>query len=352
VVALLRNPRLRNHFPLEYHRLSAGAGPAHELMQRIMLHHDHRRHTLLRDLFERSFRAEALARLRPRIVRMVDDLLGSALAAGDADAVRDLAAPLPVMVVLSIIGMHHADRHEIGRRVVDLGKAFASRVAAEDRLAADEAVAWLRSCVSDALDERRRNPVDDLLSALVNADPREIGRDELVDNVVFLLFAGFETTSSVIATGLAALLDHPSQLAVLQREPALIPTAVEEFIRYDSPIQSRLRYVHEPIAIGDRTIKPGRVLLLLLGSANRDPRQFRRPDDLDVARTPNLHVGFGVGDHYCLGAGLARMETAILLQCVLERIARMEPAGDPVRAIGGAFRGYERLPVRLHAKRV
>jgi cytochrome P450 len=352
VARLLRDPRLRNHFPSEYHRMSAGAGAAHELMQRIMLHHDDGQHTRLREVFAHSFRPEALARLRPRIRQVADDLLGAALAAGEVDAVRDLAAPLPVIVILDIVGMDHGDRDEIRRRVVDLGKAFASRVAAADRLAADAAAVWLRGYVSEALERRRRNPLDDLLSAIARTDARAFHEHELVDNVVFLLFASFETTTSVIATGWAALLERPDQLAVLQREPALIPRAVEEFIRYDSPIQSRLRFVHDPIEIGDRTIRAGRLLLLLLGSANRDPRQFPRPDDLDVARTPNLHVGFGVGDHYCLGAGLARMETAILLQSLLEKIAGMEPAGDAVRALEGPFRGYERVPMRLYPRAV
>ncbi len=347
VVAMLREPRLRNAFPPEYHRLSAGSGPAHELMQRIMLHQDDRRHSVLRNLFAPSFRPEGLSRLRARIRTFVDDLLTPILAAGRLDVVRDLAFPLPVLVILDIIGLDRADRHEIRSRVVDLGKAFTASVAPHDRAAANEAAAWLREYVRSALERRRQHPHDDLLSAAAATTMKEIDEDELVDNIVFLLFAGFETTSSSIATAWAALLAHPDQLAILRRDPSLIPRAVEEFVRYDAPIQSRLRFVHEAVDVGGRTIKAGRMLLLLLGSANRDPRQFRRPDDLDVTRTPNVHVGFGAGDHYCLGAALARMEMAILLERMLTRIASMEPDGEPVRALNGPFRTLERLGMTL-----
>ena len=261
----------------------------------------------------------------------------------EADAVRDLAVPLPVIVIPSQPSASMPDRERDPAASSTSGRRSPPVAAADGR--GRWAAAWLRSYVAEALEHRRRNGLDDLLSAISKADPSDVDRDELVDNIVFLLFAGFETTTSVIATGLAALLERPDQLALLQREPALIPRAVEEFIRYDSPIQSRLRFVHEPITIGDRTIKPGRLLLLLLGSANRDPRQFRRPDDLDVARTPNLH---GIASAIIRRVLAGSVETAIL-RSASRQDTGMEPAGSRYgRLVGPGLRTADPLvPKRL-----
>ena len=171
-------------------------------------------------------------------------------------------------------------------------------------------------------------------------------REELIDNVIFLLFAGFETTSSLIANGCAALLANDSELHRLKSDPSLVSSAIEEFLRYDAPIQSRLRLVREPVVIGDTTIRPGRLLLLLLGSANRDETRFADPDRLDITRRPNPHVSFGGGEHLCVGAALARIEAAAAFAHLL-RCRRVEPNGMAVRSIGRALRTYERVPMTI-----
>jgi cytochrome P450 len=350
VAALLGDPRLRNHFPTEYHTLSAGNGPAGEFLQRIVLHQDQPKHKCLRQLLARGFDRDALGKLRGRIKGLVDDLLAPALDTGYLEAVHDLALPLPVIVVCEMMGIPPEDREEIRPKIFDLGKAFAPNVTDGNRNTVDGAVAWLRRYTSDLLQHRRRDPGDDLVSRVLAAEKcGDWSDEEIIDNLVFLFFAGFETTTSVISTGCAALLEHAEQLARLREAPSLIPRAVEEFMRYDAPIQSRLRFVQEAIEIGERMIKPGRLLLLLLGSANHDERQFVKPEELDVTRNPNPHLSFGGGDHYCLGAGLARMESAVVFERLLYHFQRLEPAGETVRNVGSPFRTYERVPLAVRA---
>lgn len=351
VAALLDDPRLGNHFPEEYYRLSAGDGPARGFLEHIMLHQSGPKHMCLRNVVAQHFDADALHILRGRITKFVNELLGKASDSGFLEAVHDLALPLPAMVVFEIMGIPSYDREEIRPKILDLGKAFTTDAAHENRAVADQAVVWLRGYTSELLRHRRRNPGDDLVSHMMTSGEGtgDSSEEKTIDNIVFLLFAGFETTSSVISTGCAALLDHPHQLERLQNDYSLIPRAIEEFLRYDAPIQSRLRFVHQALEIDGRTIKPGRLVLLLLGSANHDERQFDRPEELDVTRNPNPHLSFGGGDHYCLGAGLARLECKIVFEQLLRRFRKLEPADTSVRGARGPFRSYERIPIRLGA---
>jgi cytochrome P450 len=349
VAALLADRRLGNEFPREYHTASIGDGPASQFLRRILLHQDRPGHTRLRKLLSRAFTPAAVAGLRGHIDELVGQLLAPARAAGRLEVVSELAFPLPVMVICELIGVPADDRQEVRPRAFDLGRAFATAVTADGRRAADEAVTWMRGYIDGILRQRQLAPGDDLLSRMLAAEEGgdRLTHEEIVDNAVFLFFAGFETTSSLIATGCAALLDHPDQLARLRAEPALVPAAVEEFLRYDAPIQSRLRLVREPIELAGRTIKAGRMLLLLIGSANRDGRRFTDPDRLDVARDPNPHLSFGGGMHYCLGASLARLEAGVAFGRLLRDFPRFEPAGPATREPGSAFRTYARVPAAV-----
>jgi cytochrome P450 len=221
-------------------------------------------------------------------------------------------------------------------------------VASEDRAAADRAVVWLRQYVSQLLEERLREDRDDVLSRLARAhESTDVSAADVVDNVAFLLFAGFETTAHQIGNAVAALLTNPDELARLRGQPGLLPRCVEEALRYDPPIQGVARVVREPIVLGDHSVKPGRVVVLLLGSANRDEQRFEDPDGFHADRAPNPHVSFGGGGHYCLGALLARLELTAALDGFLRRTAAIDLAAAPVREHGTRFRCYASTPVAV-----
>jgi cytochrome P450 len=177
-----------------------------------------------------------------------------------------------------------------------------------------------------------------------------ITREDIVDNVVFLFFAGFETTMNVVGTAFATLTAHPDQLARLRADHDLVTTAVDELLRFDAPAQYTVRLTGAPVEVGGYTVRAGRMLLLMMGSANRDERQFPRPDDFDVARTPNQHVSFGGGRHHCVGWALGRVEIEEVLRTVLDTCAELTPDGTPVRLAHPNFRAFVRVPVALRAR--
>ncbi len=349
VSRLIRDRRLSHEYPPEYHEFSIGDGPANSFFQRILLDRDAPHHTRLRTLMAEAFSPRLVRRLDGYVADQVDGLLAGAVERGRFDVVRDLAFPLPVMVVCELIGIPPVDRDMVRPRAIDLAKAFALYVPPEERGDAHEAVRWLRAYIGDLVEQRRRTPGDDLLSSLLAAQRSEPGLslDEIIDNVVFLFFAGFETTSNLISTSYAALLEHPGELARLRADRGLLPTAVEEFLRYDAPIQATARMVREPLEIGERVIRPGRVVVLLLGSANHDERRFERPDSLDIGRDPNPHVSFGGGPHHCLGAALARVEGRAAVSWLLDNTTAVESDGEVVRRSSVTFRAYSRIPVSV-----
>ncbi|GGW20674.1 cytochrome P450 [Streptomyces capoamus] len=352
VAPLLRDRRLSHEYPEEYHEFSTGEGPAQSFFQRILLDRDAPDHTRLRRLMAQAFSPRLLQRMHGYIERRVDELLRPALDRGTFDAVTELAFPLPVSVVCELVGIPPVDRDLVRPYAIDLAKAFALYVPEEDRAAAHRAVAWLREYIGALLRERRASLGDDLLSRMIVAEDSErpgdrLTAEEIVDNTVFLFFAGFETTTNLIATGVAALLGHPGEAARLRREPGLLPAAVEEFLRFDAPIQATARLVREPVEVCGRTVRAGRVLVLLLGSANHDERRFADPERLDVGRTPNPHLSFGGGSHHCLGAHLARIEGQAAIGWLLRHAPVLEAADEVVRRPSVTFRTFRSVPVAL-----
>jgi cytochrome P450 len=349
VAALLRDKRLGSAFPSDFHEYSVGAGPAAEFFQKIAIVRDPPEHTRLRTLMHQAFSAPIVRQLREHIATLVDRQLAPALERRRFDAVDDLSYPLPVTVVCELIGIPAADRNEVRPRVEDLVKGFTTLVPDGDRPAVNEAVVWLQDYVGRLLEERRAAPGADLLSAMLAAEDggETLTAEEIVDNAVFLFFAGFETTRNMISTGCAALLEHPDELARLRADPTLVPKAVEEFLRYDAPVQGAGRFTLEPIEIGGRTIPKERVLILLLGSANHDEDEFPDPERLDVGRHPNRHVTFGGGSHYCLGAALARIEGGVVFERLLALFRRIDLDGPLVRRPLGNFRSYASVPIAV-----
>jgi cytochrome P450 len=349
VIALQRDPRLGSEFPEQYHHMSVGDGPASAFFQRIMLYRDAPDHTRLRKLVGKAFTPATVRRLRSHIEELVSQLMAPALGAGKCDVVSTLAYPLPVLVISKLMGIPPAAHDDVRRHSIRLGRAFSAIVPASARGEADEAVRWLRDYIGQLLEERRAAPGDDLLSDLLRAeeDGQKLTHEEIVDNTVFSFFAGFETTVHLITNGFALLLRHPEQLERLRRDPSLVASAVEEFLRFEAPIQGTARLVHEPVTVGGHKVRAGRVLVLMLGSANHDESVFTDPGTLDVGRTPNPHVTFGGGGHLCLGAFLARTEGQVVFEWLLRNTSTVKAAGEPVRELDTPFRAYSSVPIAL-----
>jgi cytochrome P450 len=354
VAALLRDERLGHRFSDEFRRpFTSAGGPASALLSGIVSSLEPPTHTRVRHLLSKALAPSMVRDLRGYLAAEVDRLLDAAIGRGTADAVTDLSLPLQISVGCEMLGIPARYRAEIWPRAMALGRAFIPFVPAGgdggEPTADDDAVRWLRDCVAELLAQRRRQPGEDLLSRMLRVEHAGTRLDEaeLIDNAIFLFFAGFETSMYLVSLAATLLAGHPDQFDRLRTDHTLIPTAVEEFLRYDAPIQWMARIALAPLPVGTTTIRAGRVVLLVLGSANRDERQFTDPDRLDVGRRPNQHLSFGGGIHHCLGVNLARVQGAVVLDRLLTRCAAIEPAADPVRRPHPNLRGYTSIPVRL-----
>ena len=312
------------------------------------------RHTRLRGLVHSAFTPHVVEGLRPRIQAIVDELLDRAAAAGRLDLIADLGFPLPAIVIAELLGVPGGDREQFKRWSADLAAAGGLvRMAADgaERLGrARTSGAALNAYFRDIVRERQRTPRDDLLSRLTRVQSAEgtLSEEELVDTCVLLLFAGHETTMNLIGNGMLALLRHPDELCRLRVDSSLVGSAVEELLRFDSPVQIRVRIAREPVEIGGRRIARGQRVLVLVGAANRDPARFPDPDRLDAARPDNRHLAFGHGIHFCTGAPLARLEGTIAIRSVIHRFPKLELATDKlVWRETPTLRGLTALPVAV-----
>jgi cytochrome P450 len=311
-------------------------------------------HTRLRALLQKTFTPRRLEALRPRIEATIEALLDPVAERGEADFLRDFAFPLPALVIALLLGAPPGDIEAIKKWSDRLAAYLGGSVDERDHFS--EAQAGLASLVGYfrvLLDERHRQPQDDLMSALLRAEHegQTLTGDEVVANCVLLLFAGHETTTNLLGNGLYHLLHHPDQLAALRAEPELVPGAVEELLRYDGPVPATLKIATEAVAWQGRRIEPGERVLPFLSSANRDPRRFPDPDALDVRRAPNRHLAFAFGIHFCLGAPLARLEARLAFEALLRRFARIELAcDDPPWKPQIFLRGLAALPLRCEGR--
>jgi cytochrome P450 len=344
VSALLRDSRLGHEFPRQYMEFMLGDGPGTDFMQNILLNRDAPDHTRLRTLMAKAFRGLVVRKLHDHIGDLVNDLLDAALAKGSFDVVADLAFPLPVQVICELLGFPHVDREEVRKHAV--------RLVGQDIEAMHASTTWLREYVGAVLSERRPDPDGDLLERMLAAEEGTdaLSHEEIVDNALLVFFAGFETTSNLIATGCAALLEHPAERRKLWADPTLSSSAVEEFLRYDGPLTLVQRLTREPVEIGGRRVKEMRVILLLLGSANHDEDVFTEPERLDITRKPNPHVAFGGGIHHCMGAMLARLEGEVVFRRLAERTSSFEAAGRAERRYGTTVRSFAAVPVTASAR--
>lgn len=350
VNALLRDRRLGRVFvPKEP---AARFGPWNFVNETALLEMEPPDHTRLRQLVAREFTPRRVEGLRERVAATTDALLDEARADGDeVDIVAALAEPLPVAVIAELLGIPEVDRPLLrpwSNAIVALYEpAPASGVEDEAIAASQEFTDYLR----DLIGRRRREPHDDLLSALAvdSANGDNLSTGEVIGTAILLLNAGHEASVNVLSNGFAALLCHPDELARVRADRSLIGPCAEEFIRYDTPLSLFERTAFAPVEVQGNRIGEGERVGLLLGSANRDDDAFAEPDRFDAGRRDNHHVGFGAGIHFCLGAPLARLEVQVAIERVIDRFPRVQLAGEPVRRPSYQFRGHARVPTRLRS---
>lgn len=343
-VERLRAPLMRDNLDRmpEFLRQSATG-------MRSMLTMDPPGHTRVRKLVNKAFTPKRVAALRGHIETIVRDLADEAQAKGTFDLIHDVAEPLPAIVIAELLGVPAEDHRQFRQWSSTMINGFASP-SAEARATGAEAGRQVFDYLADIIAARRRAPREDLISAMIAAQEE---RDALTDAELLatgnlLLLAGHETTTNLIGNGTLALLREPDQWERLCKEPALLPTAIEELLRYDGPVQATVRVALEDVAIDDQVIPEGSLVLVSIGSANHDPDTFEDPDQLDLARVPNPHLAFGFGTHFCLGAPLARLEARLAFDALTKRFPGLSLVDDrPVYRTNPVLRGLTSLDVAV-----
>ena len=350
VAAVLRDPRFIKEpiVSMVAARFGVSVPPGVGLS---MLDRDPPDHTRLRSLVSKAFTPRVVEGLRPRIQKMVDDLIARAEAVGTMDLIEEFAYPIPVNVICEMLGVPVEDHERFKGWSLDIARGLDSVwLPPESEIpkrsgAARHAIGdYMRGLIA----ERRASPRGDLLSALITAEEAgdKLSEDELIATCILLLIAGHETTVNLIGNGTLALLRHPEELRRLRETPGLITSAVEELLRYDGPVQRTARITSTAVTIGGRTIPQGEMVMPFIGAADRDPSQFPDPDRLDLGRADNRHIAFGWGIHFCLGAPLARVEGQIAIDTLVRRLPRLALVNDePEHRQSLTLRGLKALPV-------
>ena len=350
--AILRD---HEHFsstpPPMLQQLRSGYGPFGGAT--TMLDSDPPIHTRLRRLVSRAFTPRRVKDIEPRIREITNQLLDRISSNPSFDLMDDLANPLPVIVIAEMLGVpaeEHAQFKTWSNAIIEGGRmTFGGATPQESlKIASQE----LRGYLSKQIERRRREPGEDLISGLVQAHDEggSLDSEELLAFVVLLLLAGNETTTNLIGNGMLALNRNRDQLEALRRDASLMPTAIDEMLRYDGPVQSTVRTCLNGANVGGTDIAPGELAFVILAAANRDPAKFEHPETFDIARTPNDHLAFGEGIHFCLGASLARIEASIAISSMLERFPRLrlsEPDAAPVYRGSYILRGLKALPLAI-----
>jgi hypothetical protein len=312
-------------------------------------------HTRLRNLVNMAFTPRVIAAMEPRVQAITDQLLDAATERAmhngrQIDVIKDLAEPLPVTVISELLGVPSEDHAQFRRWSYDLARALDPLFEVQILDNADRAVRELTEYFRPLVEARRRAPGDDLISALVRAEEEgdRLSEDELYAFCVLLLGAGSETTTNLIGNGFLALHQQPEQLRLLRDDPSLADSAIEELLRFDAPVQLTSRVALEDVTIGERAVRAGEFIVLSLAGANRDPAQFADPDRLDVTRAENRHLSFSLGNHYCLGSPLARLEARTAIMSLLERFpATSLLDAEPRWREMVTLRGLTTLPVAV-----
>jgi pimeloyl-[acyl-carrier protein] synthase len=329
-------------------RFSAERGPQVEGAPKSMLSSDPPDHTRLRTLVNKAFTARTVRNLMGRIQEIVDDLIANVEGRGEMEAITDFAYPLPITVIAEMLGVPVSDRDFFRDQSQKIAVALGPIEDLDVAMQAMDGRNHLVTYFNELIPKRREDPDEDLITALLQAQEAgdRLSHGELIVMLLLLLVAGHETTVNLIGNGLLALLRNPDQLERLRTEEGIERSAIEELLRYDSPVTMTGRLAKEDIEIAGQLVRKGQNVSTILASANRDPEQFPDPDRLDLTRDPCNHLSFSAGIHYCLGAQLARLEGQIALTTLVRRFPKLALATDDLRwRPAPILRGLEALPV-------
>ena len=351
VLAVYRSAQASSDKRVEFAPKLGEGSPIFEHHTTSLVFSDPPLHTRVRRILMGALNQRAIARMEPGLVSLVDALLDRLADEPAPDLVAHFAAQIPVEVIGNLLEVPHGDRGPLRGWSLDILSALEPAPGAEVLARASQAVTAFGAYLQELIDDRRRHPGDadaDVLTRLLRGDAEgQLSAGELLHNCMFLLNAGHETTTNLIGNGLDALLTHRDQLERLAANASLLPTAIEELLRYESPLQLNNRRTTAPVPISDRELPPGTFVTLAIGAANRDPAVFEDPHRLDVARRPNNHLAFGQGAHACSGMNVARLEGRIAIGRLLARHPHLQRRGAPERDPRVRFRGLRRLPVAL-----
>jgi cytochrome P450 len=357
-LAMYRSPQASSDKKEEF-RPKLGDSPLYEHHTTSLVFNDPPLHTRVRRIIVGALNQRAIARMEGDVIRLVDALLEAMAEKREANFIDEFAARIPVEVIGNLLDIPHAERGPLRGWSVAILSGLEPRLTPamldDGNRAVTEFVALLKVLIAD----RRKRPGDyesDVLTRLIQGEKptgeiagEKLSETELYHQCIFLLNAGHETTTNLIGNGLSLLLRHPGELARLRADPALVPSAVEEMLRYDGPIQLNNRRLTAPATLSGKTLPAGTPVTIGIGAANHDPAQFAAPERFDVGRKPNRHLAFGQGDHACAGMNVARMEGRVAFSRLLARFPRIEAAGAPERDRRIRFRGFRKLPVRVGA---
>ncbi|KKB74111.1 MULTISPECIES: cytochrome P450 [Bacillus] len=344
-MTIFKDARFKNRIPLP--ETSTKYEALKNVQQNMLLFKNDSDHKRMRTLVGKEFTPKAADVLRPFIKEAADELLDQLQTGTTADIVSQFAFPLASLVIARILGVPKEERHQFRQWTANLIETIDFTRSRQTLVKGSDTASRLTAYVRDLISKRKAVPQDDLITTFISAG--KLTEEEVLATCVLLVIAGHETTVNLISNGLLSLMKHPAQLGALKENPELITSAVEEFLRYESPTQLTARTASEDCGINGHVIRKGEQVYILLGAANRDPNVFDHPHVLDIERHPNPHLAFGYGAHVCPGSSLARLEAQIAIQALLERAPGLRLAGSAVqyrRLLG--FRALASLPVILN----
>ncbi|MFE6282544.1 cytochrome P450 [Streptomyces sp. NPDC057877] len=356
VSALLRERRLGRTYTHRFTHEEFGRTapppeqePFHTLNDHGMLDLEPPDHTRIRRLVSKAFTPRTVERLKPYVSKLAEELVDRLVAAGGGDLLADVAEPLPVAVIAEMLGIPEADRAPLRPWSADICGMYELNPSEETAAKAVRASVEFSEYLRELIAARRKEPGEDLMSGLIAAHDEgdRLTEQEMISTAVLLLNAGHEATVNATVNGWYALFRHPDQLAALRADHSLVPSAIEELMRYDTPLQLFERWVLDEIEIDGTVVPRGAEIAMLFGSANHDPEVFRAPEALDLTRQDNPHISFSAGIHYCIGAPLARIELAASMTALLEKAPTLRLAEEPRRKPNFVIRGLEGLSVEV-----